>query len=101
VATRYRVRYDRIDAKGKISFRRGGRMHHLGIGSAHARKRVMALADEERVSVVELATGEVLSTHEIDPERSCWRNQQREPGRWPRSRGWHMSRLRWDICRDS
>ena len=52
-ATHYRVRYDRIDAKGKVSIRRAGRMHHLGIGSAHARKRVMALADEERVSVVE------------------------------------------------
>lgn len=85
-ATHYRVRYDRIDAKGKISFRRAGRMHHLGIGSAHARKRVMALADEEEVSVVELATGEVLSSHEIDPGRSYWRNQEREPGRWPSSR---------------
>lgn len=84
-AVHYRVRYDRIDAKGKISFRRAGRMHHLGIGSAHARKRVMALADEKVVSVVELATGEVLSTHEIDPHRRYWRNQEREPGRWPGS----------------
>lgn len=82
-AAHYRVRYDRTDAKGKVSFRRAGRMHHLGVGAAHARKRVIALADEEKVSVVELATGEVLSTHRIDPERSYWRNQDREPGRWP------------------
>jgi len=81
----YRVRYDRVDAKGKISFRRAGRMHHLGIGAAHARKRVMALADAKVVSVVELATGEVLSTHDIDPGRSYWRNREREPGRWPGS----------------
>jgi transposase InsO family protein len=81
----FRVRYDRIDTKGKISFRRAGKMHHLGIGSAHARKRVMALADEKKVSVVDLATGEVLSTHEIDPKRTYWRNQDREPGRWPGS----------------
>jgi len=86
-ATHYRVRYDRIDAKGKISFRRAGRMHHLGIGSAHARKRVMALADEKVVSIVELATGEVLSTHDIDPARSYWRNRDRQPGRWPGSQG--------------
>jgi transposase InsO family protein len=86
-ATHYRVRYDRVDAKGKISFRRAGRMHHLGIGAAHARKRVMALADEKAVSVVDLATGEVLSTHDIDPARSYWRNRDREPGRWPGSRG--------------
>jgi transposase InsO family protein len=82
-ATHYRVRYDRIDANGKISFRRAGRMHHLGIGSAHARKRVMALADETAVSVVELATGEVLSTHDIDPARTYWRNRDTKPGRWP------------------
>jgi len=81
----YRVRYDRTDSKGGVSFRRGGRMHHLGIGAAHARKRVMAIADDKVVSVVELETGEVLSTHKIEPGRSYWRNQEREPGRWPGS----------------
>lgn len=85
-AAHYRVGYDRIDAQGKISLRRGGRMHHLGIGRAHARKRVLALVDAERVSVVELATGEVLSTHRIDPERGYWRKEG-EPGRTARSPG--------------
>ena len=33
----YRLRYDRLDTKGKMSFRRGGRMHHLGVGTTHAR----------------------------------------------------------------
>ncbi len=51
-----------------MSLRRGGRMHHLGIGYAHARKRVLALADEHQITVVELQTGEVLATHQIDPE---------------------------------
>ena len=32
-----------------------------------------------------LDTGEVLSTHRIEPERSYWRNQRRDPGRWPGS----------------
>src|SRR5699024_7277390 len=31
----YRLRYDRIDPGGKVSLRRAGRMHHLGIGAAH------------------------------------------------------------------
>ena len=39
----YRLRYDRLDAKGKMSLRRAGRMHHLGIGAAHARKRVLGV----------------------------------------------------------
>jgi transposase InsO family protein len=81
----YRLRYDRIDAKGKMSLRRAGRMHHLGIGTAHARKRVLAFSDEHHVTVVGLTTGEVLSVHLIQPDKSYWRNQNKEPGRWPGS----------------
>jgi transposase InsO family protein len=82
-AGHYRLRYDRLDTKGKMSLRRAGRMHHLGVGTAHARKRVLALADEHHITVIELDTGELLSTHLIQPEKTYWRNQQREPGRWP------------------
>jgi transposase InsO family protein len=79
----YRLRYDRTDSHGKISFRRAGRMHHLGVGAANAHRRVLAIADQSSVSVIDLSTGEVLSTHTIDPDRSYWRNQQKRPGRWP------------------
>ncbi len=68
-----------------MSLRRAGRMHHLGVGSTHARKRVLALADAHQVSVIDLATGEILSTHHIDPNKTYWRNQNKEPGRWPSS----------------
>lgn len=81
----HRLRYDRVDPDGKISFRRAGRMHHLGIGRDHTRKRVLALADDHHITVIELDTGQVLSTHLIQPNKSYWRNQQREPGRWPSS----------------
>jgi transposase InsO family protein len=81
----YRLRYDRLDSKGHMSLRRAGRMHHLGVGYAHARQRVLAFADEHHITVADLATGEVLSVHQIDPTRTYWRNQQREPGRWPNS----------------
>src|SRR5207237_4985417 len=81
----YRLRYDRLDTKGKMSIRRAGRMHHLGIGTTHARKRVLALADEHTITVIELETGEVLSTHLIEPDRAYWRNQNKKPGRWPSS----------------
>jgi transposase InsO family protein len=81
----YRLRYDRLDTKGRMTIRRAGRMHHLGIGTAHARKRVLAFADDHHITVADLTTGEVLSVHLIDPDRSYWRNQKREPGRWPSS----------------
>jgi Integrase core domain len=81
----YRLRYDRLDTKGRMTIRRAGRMHHLGIGTTHARKRVLALADDHQITVTELHTGEILSVHLIEPDKTYWRNQNREPGRWPSS----------------
>ncbi|HET7046792.1 MAG TPA: IS481 family transposase [Solirubrobacteraceae bacterium] len=81
----YRLRYDRLDTKGRMTIRRAGRMHHLGVGAIHARKRVLAFADDHQLTVAELTTGEVLSIHLIEPDKSYWRNQNKEPGRWPSS----------------
>jgi hypothetical protein len=85
-----------------MSFRRAGRMQHLSVGYAHARTRVLAIAGDTTITVMELETGEILSTHDIDPNRTYWRNTQRAPGRWPGAL-WlsHMSRLRCQLCRDS
>ena len=52
-----------------MTIRRAGRMHHLHTGTTHARKRVLALADDHHITVTELTTGEVLSTHLIEPEQ--------------------------------
>jgi hypothetical protein len=83
-SSHYRLRYDRTDNHGKMSIRRAGRMHHLGVGASNAHRRVLAIADQTTVTVIDLTTGEILSTHTIDPDRSYWRNQQKSPGRWPR-----------------
>ena len=42
--------------------------------------------DEHQTTVADLTTGEILSTHQIEPNKTYWRNQHREPGRWPSSR---------------
>lgn len=81
----FRLRYDMTDSKGAITLRRGGRMHHLKVGAAHRRRRVLAIVDEREVTVVALDTGEILSTHLIEPDTGYWRNQRRNPGRWPGS----------------
>ena len=78
-----RLRYDTVDKVGAMTLRRAGRLHHLGIGAAHRGRRVLAIVDEREVTVVALETGEVLSSHRIEPERPYWRNQRRNPGRWP------------------
>jgi transposase InsO family protein len=81
----YRLRVDIVDRHGKISLRRAGRMHHLGIGTAHAGTAALVLIHPDIVEVINPATGEHLSSHTIDPHRSYWRNTQKNPGRWPGS----------------
>jgi len=75
----FRLRYDTTDSKGTITLRRAGRLHHLNIGAAHARRRVLAIVDEQEVTVVALGTGEILSTHLIEPDRRYWRSQTTRP----------------------
>lgn len=81
----FRLRYDITDGKGAITLRRAGRLHHLNVGAAHARRRVLAIVDEREVTIVALDTGELLSSHLIEADRRYWRNQRRDPGRWPGS----------------
>jgi len=83
----FRVRYDTTDSKGAMTLRRAGRLHHLKVGAAHARRRVLAIVGEQEVTVVALDTGEILSTHMIAPDKGYWRNTRRDPGRWPGSQG--------------
>ena len=44
-----------------------------------------AFADDHKITVADLNTGEVLSTHNIEPNKTYWRNQHKQPGRWPSS----------------
>ena len=57
----------------------------VNCGARHRprRKRFLAIADDTTVTVIELETGEILSSHNIDPDKTYWRNTQRAPGRWP------------------
>lgn len=79
----FRLRHDTTDGKGAMTLRRAGRLHHLKVGAAHARTRVLAIVSEQEVTVVALETGEVLSAHRIEPGKGYWRNTRRDPGRWP------------------
>ncbi len=81
----FRLRHGTTDSKGAMTLRRAGRLHHLKVGQAHARTRVLAIVDEREVTVVALDTGEALSSHRIEPGRGYWRNRPRDPGRWPGS----------------
>ncbi len=70
----YRVRHDHVDKFGKLSLRRAGKMHHLGVGGENRFKKVLVIVDHYKVSVVEQKTGEILSQHSIEPSRDYWTN---------------------------
>jgi transposase InsO family protein len=65
----YRVRYDRVDADGKVSLRRAGRMHHIGIGRAHKGQRIVLLIADLHIRVINHDTGELLRQLTLDPAR--------------------------------
>jgi hypothetical protein len=78
------VRIDAVSKDGKVTLRRGGRLHHLNVGVVHKRVAVIMLIDEHQVTVTALETGEVLAINQIDGARGYWRNELLPPGRWPR-----------------
>jgi transposase InsO family protein len=81
----YRVLTDKIDLNGKLSLRLNGRMHHIGVGTEHARTQVLKLVDDLHVRVVNAATGELLRELTIDPTRD-YQPLGRRPGPSPKNR---------------
>jgi transposase InsO family protein len=79
----FRIRLDHVDQHGAVSIRRAGRMHHLGVGARHCGTPVLILLDATNATVTNRTTGEILSRHQINPDKAYWRNTDREPGRWP------------------
>jgi len=83
--THYRVLNDKVDAEGKLSLRLNGRMHHIGIGTEHARTQVLKLVDGLHVRVINAATGELLRELTMDPTRD-YQPLGRPPGPRPGKR---------------
>lgn len=52
ISAHYRVRHDRIDRYGELTLRNRSRLHHIGIGRAHAGTRVLVLARNLEIRVI-------------------------------------------------
>jgi transposase InsO family protein len=65
----FRIRDDKVYANGTITVRRGGRMHHIGVGNEHAGKTVRMLIHDLDVIIIDRVTGEILRELRIDPNR--------------------------------
>lgn len=73
--TESRVRYDKIDQTGVITFRHGGKMHHIGIGRHHKNTRVIMLIDGLEIRIVDKKTGELLRELTLDTSRDYQRQK--------------------------
>ena len=69
IDTHNRVRTDRVDQAGAVTLRVNGHLHHIGIGRHHYRTRVLILAQDHHITVINAATGEVLRDFTLDPTR--------------------------------
>lgn len=66
--TDHRVRYDRV-SHGNVSLRVNGELHHIGIGRTLDRTPVILLIHDLDVRIIHAATGEILRTATINPQR--------------------------------
>ncbi len=76
--THYRVRPDRIDAKGKVTLRYLGKLRHIAVGAGHRNRKVVLLVAGAEVRVV-ATDGPLFRQFTLDPNR----NYQPLEGRWP------------------
>jgi transposase InsO family protein len=79
----FRIRHDTVDQFGKLTLRYGSRLHHLGVGRHHAHTPVLILVTTQTVTVISKTHHQLIASHTIDPDHNYWRNQQKNPGRWP------------------
>lgn len=67
--THDRVRTDRIDNAGRVTLRANGRLHHIGIGRQHAGTRILLLAQDHDIRIIDQHTGELLRHLTLNPTR--------------------------------
>ena len=67
-----RLRLDKVDSSGRITLRRRGRLHHIGIGKAYSGWRIAMLVDDLDIEIVGL-DGSPLRRLVLDPTRDYQR----------------------------
>lgn len=73
---RNRILFQRIDETGKVTLRRAGVLHYLGIGRSQIGKEVLLMVSPKDVIVTDKFTGEVLSEHWIEPTARYWQKKE-------------------------
>ena len=66
----FRIRDDTVHANGQVTLRRGGRLHHIGLGTEHAGTHVRMLIHDLHVTVINRDTGEILRELVLNPDKN-------------------------------
>jgi len=77
--THDRVRNDKVDKAGKITWRYRGEMYSIGIGRTHTGTRVTVLAQDLDIRIIDAATGELLRELTLDTDKR-YQGTGRPPG---------------------
>ena len=77
--THDRVRYDKVDKAGKITWRYHGQMYSIGIGRTPTGTRVIVLSQDLDTRIIDAATGELLRELTLDTTKR-YQGTGRPPG---------------------
>ena len=67
--THDRSRDDRVSKTGNVTLRHSGRLHHIGIGRAHAGTPIILQIEDLNIRVAHAITGELLRELTLDPTK--------------------------------
>jgi transposase InsO family protein len=66
----WRTRQDKINTNGTVTLRHNSRLHHIGVGRAHAGTHVLILAKDLNIRIIARDTGELLRELTLNPDRA-------------------------------
>lgn len=75
----YRIRYDTVDNYGKVTLRRAGKLHHIGIGRRHANTPITLIIDDLDIRIINTNTGELLRHLTLNPTTNYQPQNKRNP----------------------
>ncbi|MEE9415970.1 MAG: hypothetical protein V3V01_11845, partial [Acidimicrobiales bacterium] len=64
---------------GKLTLRRGGRLHHIGIGRAHAATPVALIIEDLNIRIIATQTGEIIRTLTLNPNHDYQPQNKQNP----------------------
>ena len=66
----FRIRDDTVYANGQVTLRRGGKMHHIGLGTEHAGQPIRMLIHDLHVIIINRDTQHIIRELDIDPTKN-------------------------------